>query len=121
MVAHTFNPSTWEAEEGGYMSSRPAWSTKWVPGQSGLHRKSLSRKNKNKQNKTNKKTITTTKNQTNKKPKKPTKQTNKKTIALRNFSISIYFLVFVWSPACAEGCWVDKHSTLDHLQLTSKS
>jgi hypothetical protein len=26
VVVHTFNPSTWEA--GGYLSSRPAWSTK---------------------------------------------------------------------------------------------
>jgi hypothetical protein len=28
MVAHSFNPSTWEAEAGGFLSSRPAWSTK---------------------------------------------------------------------------------------------
>jgi hypothetical protein len=27
MVAHTFNPSTWESEEGGFLSSRPAWFT----------------------------------------------------------------------------------------------
>jgi hypothetical protein len=26
VVAHTFNPSTWEAEAGGFLSSRPAWS-----------------------------------------------------------------------------------------------
>jgi major histocompatibility complex class I len=26
-VAHAFNPSTWEAEAGGFLSSRPAWST----------------------------------------------------------------------------------------------
>jgi hypothetical protein len=25
--AHTFNPSTWEAEAGGFLSLRPAWST----------------------------------------------------------------------------------------------
>jgi hypothetical protein len=24
---HTFNPSTWEAEAGRFLSSRPAWST----------------------------------------------------------------------------------------------
>jgi hypothetical protein len=24
---HTFNPSTWEAEAGEFLSSRPAWST----------------------------------------------------------------------------------------------
>jgi hypothetical protein len=24
VVAHTFNPSTWEAEAGGFLSSRPA-------------------------------------------------------------------------------------------------
>jgi hypothetical protein len=41
---HAFNPSTWEAEAGGFLSSRPAWSTEWVPGQPGLHRETLSRK-----------------------------------------------------------------------------
>jgi hypothetical protein len=54
MVAHTFNPSTWEAEAGRFLSSRPAWSTKWFPGQPGLHRETLSRKNK--KQKTNKQT-----------------------------------------------------------------
>ena len=28
MVEHAFNPSTWEAEAGGFLSSRPDWSTK---------------------------------------------------------------------------------------------
>jgi hypothetical protein len=28
VVAHAYNPSTWEAEAGGFLSSRPAWSTK---------------------------------------------------------------------------------------------
>jgi major histocompatibility complex class I len=28
VVAHAFNPSTQEAEAGGFLSSRPAWSTK---------------------------------------------------------------------------------------------
>jgi hypothetical protein len=41
MVAHAFDPSTREAEAGGFLSSRPAWSTEWVPG---LHRETLSRK-----------------------------------------------------------------------------
>jgi hypothetical protein len=27
VVAHAFNPSTWEAEAGGSLSWRPAWST----------------------------------------------------------------------------------------------
>jgi hypothetical protein len=51
VVAHTFNPSTWEAEAGGFLSSRPAWSTEWVPGQPGLHRETLSRRNKKNQKK----------------------------------------------------------------------
>jgi hypothetical protein len=52
------------AEASRFLSLRPAWSTEWVPGQPGLYRETLSRKN----------------NQTNKKPKKQnrTKQ-NKKT------------------------------------------
>jgi hypothetical protein len=48
MVAHAFNPSTWKAEAGGFLSSRPAWSTKWVPGQPGLYRETLSWKIKKK-------------------------------------------------------------------------
>ena len=48
LLAHTFNPSTWEAEAGGFPSSKPAWSTEWVPGQPGLHRETLSRKKKKK-------------------------------------------------------------------------
>jgi major histocompatibility complex class I len=28
VVAHAFNPSTREAEAGGFLSLRPAWSTK---------------------------------------------------------------------------------------------
>jgi hypothetical protein len=27
VVVHAFNPSTWEAEAGGFLSSRPAWFT----------------------------------------------------------------------------------------------
>ena len=46
VVAHSFNPSTWEAEAGRFQSSRPAWSTKWVPEHPGLHRETLSRKKK---------------------------------------------------------------------------
>jgi hypothetical protein len=28
VMAHAFNPSTWEAEAGGFLRSRPVWSTK---------------------------------------------------------------------------------------------
>jgi hypothetical protein len=49
VVVHAFNSSTREAEAGGFLSSRPAWSTKWVPGQPGLFRETLSwEKNKTK-------------------------------------------------------------------------
>jgi hypothetical protein len=51
VVAHAFNPSTREAEVGGFLSSRPAWSTELVLGQPGLHRETLSQK-KNKKQKT---------------------------------------------------------------------
>jgi hypothetical protein len=44
VVAHTFNPSTWESETGGFLSSRLAWSIEWVPWQPGLHRETLSKK-----------------------------------------------------------------------------
>jgi hypothetical protein len=38
VVALAFNPSTWDVESDGFLSSRPAWSTKWVPGQPGRHK-----------------------------------------------------------------------------------
>jgi hypothetical protein len=43
-VVQAFSPSTWEAGAGGFLSSRPARSTKWVPGQPGIYRETLSRK-----------------------------------------------------------------------------
>jgi hypothetical protein len=55
VVAHAFNPSTPEAEAGGFLSSRPAWSTKWVRGQPELYRETLSRKTKKKKKKKKKK------------------------------------------------------------------
>jgi hypothetical protein len=54
VVAPAFNPSTWKAEAGGFLSSRPAWSTERVLGQPGLHRETLSRETKNKKQKTKK-------------------------------------------------------------------
>ena len=46
MVAHAFNPNTWKAEAGKFLSSRPAWSTECVPGQLGLHRETMSQNTK---------------------------------------------------------------------------
>jgi hypothetical protein len=54
VVAHAFNPSTREAEAGGFLSLRPAWSTKCVPEQPGLHRETLSQKKKRKKERKNK-------------------------------------------------------------------
>ena len=54
MVAHAFNPSTWEAEAGRFLSSRPAWSTEW-----GSRTARATQRNpvsKNKQTQTNKQT-----------------------------------------------------------------
>ena len=54
-MVHALNPSTQEAEAGRFLNSRPAWSTKGVPGQPGLYREILSQKTKKtKQNKTKK-------------------------------------------------------------------
>ena len=67
MVAHTFNPITWKAEAGRFLSSRPAWSTKGGPGQPGIYRETLE-PNKQTNKQTNKqKTKTKTNKQTNKK------------------------------------------------------
>ena len=42
MVEHAFSPSTREAEAGGSLSSRSTLNIKWVLGQPGLHRETLS-------------------------------------------------------------------------------
>ena len=52
LVAHAFNNSTWEAEAARFVTSKPAWTSRWAPGQPGLHReaclgkRNLSRKKK---------------------------------------------------------------------------
>jgi hypothetical protein len=45
VVVQAFNPSTWEAEAGGFLSSRPAWSTEGIPGKPELHRKTALKNN----------------------------------------------------------------------------
>ena len=79
-MVHAFNPSIWEAETDGFLSSRQAWSTELVPGQPRLHRETLSQKqtNKqtkkpNKQKKTKNKNKKTTKTKTKKKERKKEK------------------------------------------------
>jgi hypothetical protein len=53
---HAFNPSTWEAEAGGFLSSRPAWSIERVPGQTRLQQRNpVSEKKKKKKKKAKKK------------------------------------------------------------------
>ena len=52
VVAHAFNPSTWEAEAGGVLTLRPAWSTSEFQDSQGLHRETLSQKTKQKRIKT---------------------------------------------------------------------
>jgi hypothetical protein len=53
VVAHAFNPSTWEAEAGRFLSSRPVWSTSEFQDSQGYTEKPcLEKQNKTKQNKT---------------------------------------------------------------------
>lgn len=39
---HDFNPSTWEAEAGRFLSLMPTWSIEQVPGQPGRLKETLS-------------------------------------------------------------------------------
>jgi hypothetical protein len=56
-VLHTFNPSIHSGGRGRQISvnSRPTWSTEPVPGQSGLHKETLSQNNNNNNNNERKK------------------------------------------------------------------
>jgi hypothetical protein len=51
VVAHGFYPSTWDAEAGGSLSLRPAWSAEFQDSQ-GYTEKLLSQRNKNKHKQT---------------------------------------------------------------------
>jgi hypothetical protein len=83
VVAHAFNPSTWEAEAGRFLSSRPAWSTEFQDSQGYTEKRCLKKPNQTKPNQTKKK-----KKERKKKKKKPKKQKNKqnKTKQKKKFS-----------------------------------
>jgi hypothetical protein len=51
VVAHAFDPSTQEAEAGGFLSLRPAWSTKWVSSRTAGKTKQNKTKNNKQTNK----------------------------------------------------------------------
>jgi hypothetical protein len=49
-VAHAFNPSTWEAEAGGFLSSSPPWSTESSRTARATQRNPVSKTKKKKRN-----------------------------------------------------------------------
>ena len=60
VVEHAFNPRTWEAEAGKFLSSRPTWSTEWVPGQQGYKEKPcLEKKERERERKLQRRTLST--------------------------------------------------------------
>jgi hypothetical protein len=73
VVVHAFNPSTWEAEAGKFLSSRPAWSTESTRTARATEKPYLE-KQKTKQNKTKKQTN----KKTTKNPQKPKNSVQKK-------------------------------------------
>jgi hypothetical protein len=93
MVAHIFNPNTWEAEEGRSLGSRTTWSTKRVLALPRIPRETLSQKTK--QNKTKQSTNKTKQNkkwnnssQANERlVMKPLRQKKKETEAIRGWTL----------------------------------
>jgi hypothetical protein len=53
VVQYAYNPSTWESEADGSLSSRSSWSAEQILGQPGLSRETLSQKTKPNQAKPN--------------------------------------------------------------------
>ena len=88
VVAHNFNLSNWEAEAGVFLSSRPCWSTEWVPGQPRLYRETLSQKIK----------------QTNK--QKTNKQTNKR--------FYLFYIHDEYTVAVYRGHWIPLQMAVSH-------
>jgi hypothetical protein len=78
VVVPIFNASTWEAEA----SSRPAWSTERIPGQQGLLKETLLKKNK----------TTTTKNKIKNKTSRKQKYPRKYNRTILSASIKQYSL-----------------------------
>jgi hypothetical protein len=76
VVAHTFNPSIWEAEASGYLSLRPVWSTSLVQDSQGYYTEQLCLEKSKPKNKSQK---TKTKN----------KQTNKQRLAYLLIGVSL--------------------------------
>jgi hypothetical protein len=56
VVEYAFNPSTWEAEAGRFLSSRPAWSTKSSTTARAIQRNPVSKDQKKKKKNKKKKT-----------------------------------------------------------------
>ena len=100
MMVHACNPSTWEAEAGGFLSSRPAWTTEWVPGQPRLHRETLSQKNKKTKNK-----------QTNKNKKQ-------KNLSLPRSLCVFMHIHMVWTHVCHSVCGVQRTTSDVGARLT---
>jgi hypothetical protein len=61
VVVNAFNPSTWEAETGRFLSSRPAWSTECCL-EKAKNKTKQKQKQKTNKNHKNKKTLEMTKN-----------------------------------------------------------
>jgi hypothetical protein len=51
VVVHAFNPSTWEAEAGRFLSSKPAWSTEFQDSQGYTEKPCLEKQKKKKKKK----------------------------------------------------------------------
>jgi hypothetical protein len=106
VVAHAFNPSTWEAEAGGFLSLRPAWSIKVSSGQPGLHREILFRKTKKKQKKNKKKPK---KQKTNKKKTKKEKKRKEKKRKEKKKEKSQANFCYICKPIHTQGRIVEPH------------
>ena len=89
---HVFNTSTQEAEAGGFLGSRPDWSTKWVPGHPGLYRETP----------VSKKTHPTKKNKNKPKPTKQKTKTEKDCFQYKSSSQPIFTVDLV---STTKACW----------------
>jgi hypothetical protein len=98
VVVQIGNSSTWEVEAGEFLSSRPDWSTEWVPGRPGATQRNPVSKNRTEQNRTeqNRTEQNRTEQKRNETKQNKTKQNKTKQNKTKQILSETTMIIIVW-------------------------